>query len=137
MVSIIRKLKEITSSCARAWRGRANGGTGTPMKAYAPSARFVSPRSRLEGGIVIMAISYGGDHLECPTTHLALRRSFVHSVQVEHSRRGFSKLGSVTFTADWSAVRGYWDVLLADLVGQPGLRFLEVGCLRGWRHCGC
>jgi hypothetical protein len=38
-----------------------------------------------------MAISYGGEHLECPTTHLALWRSFVHSVQVEHSRGGFRK----------------------------------------------
>jgi Methyltransferase domain len=37
----------------------------------------------------------------------------------------------VTFTADWSTVRGHWDVLLADLVGQPGLRFLEVGCFEG------
>lgn len=31
----------------------------------------------------------GGDHLECPTTDLALWRRFVHAVQREHERGGF------------------------------------------------
>lgn len=31
----------------------------------------------------------GGDHLECPTTNLAIWRAFVKLVQVEHLRGGF------------------------------------------------
>ena len=37
------------------------------------------------------------------------------------------------FTEDWSGTRNYWDGMFADLrlAGNPGLRFLEVGCFEG------
>ncbi len=35
------------------------------------------------------------------------------------------------FSADWSGSRDYWPDLLAHLVGQPDLTFLEVGCFEG------
>lgn len=35
------------------------------------------------------------------------------------------------FSADWSGARDYWPTLLKDMVGKPGLDFLEVGCFEG------
>lgn len=37
------------------------------------------------------------------------------------------------FSADWSGSRDYWQAMFDDLglTGQPGLRFLEIGCFEG------
>lgn len=44
-----------------------------------------------------------------------------------------SYVAAVGYTADWSVVREYWPQMFeaCGMSGQPGLRFLEIGCFEG------